>query len=152
MKNGKRITSVLLLTCIVLFCNAARTVDATGNGNWASNQVPIFQATGEVPNKAVMGSIPYVIGVFLILLFLYLMIRFLKNNKREISLQEKMVIKSGADEIAVRGDSLSENDAKEVHLDTELIAVITAAIAAASGKTSDQFVVRTIRRRPMRRN
>ena len=32
--------------------------------------------------------------------------------------------------------------------DTELVAVIAAAIAAAEGTTTDGFVVRSIRRRP----
>jgi hypothetical protein len=32
--------------------------------------------------------------------------------------------------------------------DLELIAVITAAIAAQEGKSADSFVVRSIRRRP----
>lgn len=103
--------------------------------------------TGEILKKAGLNTLLGMGTVFAVLILIALIISlfgfipkiqeaFAKKEKNETEKDEVSVVKMTADD----GQNLSD--------DLELIAVISAAIAAAEGTTTDGFVVRSIKRRP----
>ena len=84
--------------------------------------------------------------VFLVLIFLAFVISLLKYIPM---LQEKFTKKTEKNKTPVKEVPKAEVPVVEEELtdDEELVAVITAAIAAADESVSDGFVVRSIRRR-----
>lgn len=101
--------------------------------------------TGEILKKAGMNTILGMGTVFLVLIFLAFVISLLKYIP---VLQEKFAKKKVKPEEVVKELPKVEPPVEEeLSDDEELVAVITAAIAAADESVSDGFVVRSIRRR-----
>ena len=69
-----------------------------------------------------------------------------RNDSQTQNTESKNQSQDGTNDTA-KVEEISENSTEEAD-DTELIAVISAAIAAAEGTDTDGFIVRSIRRRP----
>lgn len=102
--------------------------------------------TGEKMEKAVMNTIIGMGTVFIVLIFISFIISLLKyvNKIGDKSSKEepKNEAAAGVDNAIAQIVSNEENEAD----DLELVAVITAAIAAAEGTSSNGLVVRSIRK------
>lgn len=105
-------------------------------------------STGEILEKAGLNTVLGMGTVFVVLIFISIVIWLLKfipviERKLRGKKAEPVKAETGNEEL---GQAVSE----EVDLtdDMELIAVISAAVAAAEGTAADGFVVRSIRRRP----
>ena len=103
-------------------------------------------STAEILKKAGLNTILGMGTVFLVLIFLAFVISLLKYIPM---LQEKFTKKTEKNKTPVKEVPKAEVPVVEEELtdDEELVAVITAAIAAADESVSDGFVVRSIRRR-----
>lgn len=103
---------------------------------------------GEIMKKAGLNTLLGMGTVFCVLIFISVLISFFKY----IPMLEEALKKKKNKETAQseKTEQKAEVAAVEEELvdDTELIAVIAAAIAAAEGTSTDGFVVRSIRRRP----
>lgn len=104
--------------------------------------------TGEVMTKAGLNTLLGMGTVFIVLIFISLLISLFKYIpaleaafKNKGKKEEPKKTQAAPAEVAVEPVVEAEDD-------TELVAVIAAAIAAAEGTTTDGFVVRSIRRRP----
>ena len=104
--------------------------------------------TGEILEKAGLNTVLGMGTVFVVLIFISLIIslfRFIPAIENAFKRKPAAEMKKEsvpAKEPAAKEAQVSETD------DTELIAVISAAIAAAEGTSTDGFIVRSIRRRP----
>ena len=104
--------------------------------------------TGEILEKAGLNTVLGMGTVFVVLIFISLVIslfRFIPAIENAFKRKPAAEMKKEsvpAKEPAAKEAQVSETD------DTELIAVISAAIAAAEGTSTDGFIVRSIRRRP----
>lgn len=101
-------------------------------------------STGEILKKAGLNTLLGMGTVFAVLIFISIIISLFKfipsgNKKPAPAAPVKAETVPGVEE------TVEETD------DLELIAVISAAIAAAEGTSTDGFVVRSIRRRPANR-
>lgn len=114
------------------------------NMNVESMDVSAKFSMGEILTKAGLNTLLGMGTVFAVLIFLAFLISLMKY----IPVVMDMFTKKEKD--AVKAESVN-NEAvmaeAEVSDDLELIAVITAAIAAQEGTSTDGFVVRSIRRR-----
>lgn len=99
-------------------------------------------STGEILQKAGLNTLLGMGTVFVVLIFMSFIISLMKylpallnrsSKKEEITVEKEVLIPAAAAE--------PEMD------DTELVAVIAAAIAAYEGTSADGFVVRSIKRR-----
>ena len=127
--------------------DASLTFIFDDNLNLESMTVDAQYSTGEILEKAGLNTLLGMGTVFIVLIFISLIISLfkyipaienaLKKKPKEV---EKEVV-----EAPVVEEVSEEQDMTD---DTELVAVIAAAIAAAEGTTTDGFVVRSIRRRP----
>lgn len=114
--------------------------------NITSMDVSAKYTTGEILKKAGLNTILGMGTVFVVLIFLAFIISLLKyvpvltekRSKKEAVQTESTSVPAAAEE-EEQGETVD---------DLELAAVITAAIAAQTGASSDDFVVRSIRRRP----
>lgn len=105
--------------------------------------VDLIYTTGEKMSKAGLNTIMCILTVFLVLILICLVIYAFRiiyvlerkhtHEKNRATAKERVV-----DQIAQREEQQDE---------LELIAVIAAAIAAATGTSTDDFVVRSIKRR-----
>lgn len=114
------------------------------NMNVESMDVSAIFSMGEILTKAGLNTLLGMGTVFVVLIFLAFLISLMKY----IPVVMDMFTKKEADvvkETAENKDSIVET--VEAEDDLELIAVITAAIAAQEGTSTDGFVVRSIRRR-----
>ena len=101
--------------------------------------VDVQYSMAETLRRAVMNTIMGIAIVFIILIFLSFLIylfRFIPNPEAKKKAQAAAPAPAAPAPVAVQ----------EAADDTELIAVIAAAIAAAEGTTTDGFVVRSIRK------
>ena len=101
--------------------------------------VDVQYSMAETLRRAVMNTIMGIAIVFIVLIFLSFLIylfRFIPNPEA----------KKKAQAAAEAPKPLAAPVVEEPADDTELIAVIAAAIAAAEGTTTDGFVVRSIRK------
>ena len=98
---------------------------------------------GEILTKAGLNTLLGMGTVFAVLIFLAFLISMLKYIPM---LLDKLAKKP--QHIPVEEKTVVETVVAEESDDLELIAVITAAIAAQEGTSTDGFVVRSIRRRP----
>ena len=100
--------------------------------------------TGEKMSKAGLNTLICIVTVFVVLIVICLVIYafriipFLEKKFRK----EKEVPADGAQKAVEQMEKMEEK--KD---DLELVAVIAAAIAAATGTSTDDFVVRSIKRR-----
>ena len=76
---------------------------------------------------------------YIISLFKYIPMLEQKMSKKNIKSEEVLAIEKVTEQI-------EEKEEEELADDTELVAVITAAVCAATGASSDGFVVRSIKR------
>lgn len=103
--------------------------------------------TGEKMAKAGMNTLMGMGTVFLVLIFISLLISCFKFiNNFEKKMKEKNSAAEAAPAPAVVAAPVAE--AEELVDDLELVAVITAAIAAATNSSADGLVVRSIKRAP----
>lgn len=141
-KSGKTLTAAQtvnyetrpIIVTYVLDYNSMQVTDIT---------VDAVYTTGEKMSKAGLNTIMCIATVFAVLVIISLVIycfRFIhmaeekhKNKKESQTVQTSDVAKAAPVE--------------EVQDDLELVAVIAAAIAAATGTSTDGFVVRSIKRR-----
>lgn len=100
--------------------------------------------TGEKMQKAAMNTIIGMGTVFLVLIFISFIISLLKYvNKIGAKKEPEQKPSEGVENAISQIVEAEESDEDEL----ELIAVITAAIAASEGTSSDGLVVRSIKRR-----
>lgn len=112
--------------------------------NMESMDVSAKFSIGEILTKAGLNTLLGMGTVFAVLIFLAFLISLMKYIPafiEKLSKKEKADVQE-AKPVVVETPVVEEAD------DLELIAVITAAIAAQEGTSTDGFVVRSIRRRP----
>ena len=109
-----------------------------------SMDVSAKYSTGEILTKAGLNTVLGMGTVFAVLIFLAFLISLMKYIP---VIQEKFSKKEKAQVQEVKPAAVETVVVEETD-DLELIAVITAAIAAQEGTSTDGFVVRSIRRRP----
>lgn len=103
--------------------------------------------TGEILKKAGLNTLLGMGTVFVVLIFMSFVISLLKYIPAFVDGTSRKK-KSASEASAEAVPEAPEATAAEEELDdTELIAVIAAAIAAAEGTSTDGFVVRSIKRR-----
>lgn len=106
---------------------------------------------GEVLEKAGLNTVLGMGTVFIVLIFISLIISLFKyipaledalknRGKKPEKEQETVVVEADTNTASAQAEDVTD--------DTELVAVIAAAIAAYEGTSTDGFVVRSIRRRP----
>lgn len=108
--------------------------------------VDLVYTTGEKMSKAGLNTIMCIAIVFAVLIVISLVISAFKLIHLA---QEKSEKAANASVPEKAGDSFVEqiSEREKSQNDTELIAVIAAAVAAFTGTSTDDFVVRSIRRR-----
>ena len=114
------------------------------NMNVESMDVSAIFSMGEILTKAGLNTLLGMGTVFVVLIFLAFLISLMKYIPVVMDMftkKEKDVVKAES----VNNEAVMAET--EVSDDLELIAVITAAIAAQEGTSTDGFVVRSIRRR-----
>lgn len=107
---------------------------------------PIY-SKGEILEKAGLNTVLGMGTVFVVLIFISLIIscfNFIPKIQAKFAKKE-VVAEVKADEVKAAAPAAAEEAAEED--DLELVAVITAAIAASQGTSSDGFVVRSIKKR-----
>ena len=115
-------------------------------GNMESMDVSAHYSTGEILEKAGLNTVLGMGTVFVVLIFISFIISLFKyisvfeNRKKE---QKEDTASVGVDNAIAQ---IVSNEEENVEDDLELIAVITAAIAASEGTSTDGLVVRSIRK------
>lgn len=148
-KSGKTTTAELILNfdkrnviLSVVYKNHDMSVEAT--------TVDVVYTTGEKMTKAALNTVLGMGTVFVMLIVIYLVIslfrfmpaleaKFAKSGDKDTKKKETArpaAVPAGTT-AAVRNQTS----------DTQLVAVIAAAIAASTGQSTDDFVVRSIKRR-----
>lgn len=106
-------------------------------------------STGEKMTKAAMNTLMGMGTVFLVLIFISLLIGGFKYIRK---FEDSMKAREAAKAPAVPAPPVTETAAPAVEEDLtddlELVAVITAAVAASAGSSADGLVVRSIKRAP----
>ena len=118
----------------------------TRNLNPVSISISPEYTTPEKLAKAAMNTVLGMGTVFIVLIFISLLIGCFKF----IHVFEQKLKAKDATHVPVKADAAPAADTVDEELtdDLELVAVITAAIAAATGSSSDGLVVRSVRRAP----
>ena len=111
------------------------------NGPTAVNIEPVY-SLGETMGKAGLNTI---MGILIVFAMLVLMSGVIKLFEIIPKLQKKAKAKDEADAVPVAAKPVVT--AKNETDDLQLVAVIAAAIAAATGASTDSFVVRSIKKR-----
>lgn len=107
---------------------------------------PVY-SLGEKMQKAGLNTLISISIVFIVLIVISLLIScfkifpYLEAKKKEKAAREKTT--DDKPEVAIQAESVQQ----QLTDDTELVAVIAAAIAAYEGTSTSDFVVRSIRRR-----
>ncbi len=115
------------------------------NSYMESMDVSAKYNVGEILTKAGLNTVLGMGVVFAVLIFLAFLIAGLKYIPVLLKLFEKKEETVAVEETPV---AAATEPVEELSDDLELVAVITAAIAAQEGTSTDGFVVRSIRRRP----
>ena len=115
------------------------------NLNSTSISLDIYKTLGEKVIRALLNTVMGMTIVFVVLIFISLIIGFLKYVPKMLERNQK------TPEMAVNNTPVAEStveEEEELVDDTELVAVITAAIMASMGDEApaDGLVVRSIRR------
>ena len=100
--------------------------------------------TGEILEKAGLNTILGMGTVFIVLIFISLLISLFKFIPAIEKAFKKKNVEQGKENVIGEDTVIAEASQTD---DLELVAVISAAIAAAEGTTTDRFVVRSIKRR-----
>ena len=114
------------------------------NMNVESMDVSAIFSMGEILAKAGLNTLLGMGTVFAVLIFLAFLISLMQYIPVLMELFEK---KNKKMEVQDTVETEAVVEAAEMSDDLELVAVITAAIAAQEGTSTDGFVVRSIRRR-----
>lgn len=114
--------------------------------NLESMDVSAKYTTGEILKKAGLNTVLGMGTVFVVLIFLAFLISLIKY----IPMLVDKFTKKNEKPVQTAVPKVEEPVKEETECvdDLELVAVITAAIAAQEGTSTDGFVVRSIRRRP----
>ena len=105
--------------------------------------------TGENMSRAAMNTLMGMGTVFLVLIFISLIIGCFKYiNAFENKMKADKAASAPAPAASVPAPAAVAVPEEDLADDLELVAVITAAIAAATGSSADGLVVRSIRRAP----
>ena len=115
--------------------------------NMESMDVSAKFSVGEILTKAGLNTLLGMGTVFAVLIFLAFLISLMKYIPAFLDKLSKKD-KAPAQEVKAVAAPVAAAPVAEETDDLELIAVITAAIAAQEGTSTDGFVVRSIRRRP----
>ena len=99
---------------------------------------------GEKMTNAALNTLMGMGTVFTVLILISLIIYCFRYVN---AAEQKMKVKSVPAEVPEAAPALQQEEAVEVQDDLELVAVIAAAIAASTGTSADDFVVRSIKRR-----
>ena len=110
----------------------------------------------EILTKAGLNTVLGMGTVFAVLIFLAFLISLMKYIPNLLELLKDSgkedvfddIDDAGAEDEDIELENVAVADVSQASDDLELVAVITAAIAAQRGTSSDGFVVRSIRRRP----
>lgn len=113
--------------------------------NMESMDVSAKYTTGEILEKAGLNTVLGMGTVFVVLIFLAFLISLIQYIPGFV---EKFTKKNAVQSVPAPEAEQTVEETVEVTDDLELVAVITAAIAAQEGTSTDGFVVRSIRRRP----
>lgn len=102
---------------------------------------------GEKMQNALFNSIIGICSVFLVLMlisFIIYLFKFIPELQEKFTKKDKKV----EENVAIKPDvqNLINEEKEELADDMELVAVITAAICASTGASSDSFVVRSIKK------
>lgn len=119
------------------------------NSNLESMDVSAKITLGEILKKAALNTVLGMGVVFSVLIFLAFLISLIKYIPEILGMVKSARKQKEAPQTAQQ-PAIEENRAETIETgnDLELVAVITAAIAAQEGTQTDSFVVRSIRRRP----
>lgn len=108
---------------------------------------------GEILVKALINTLLGMGTVFLVLIFIAFLISLLpkltgmiESIGKKKTKQEAAAVNKPAASAAVSVPAAAQESEEELVDDLELVAVITAAIAASEGVSADGFVVRSIKR------
>ncbi len=143
-KSGKTVTATLSLDytgrdCQIVYVFNANTMDLTGLN------AQLVYSLGETMEKAALNTVMGILIVFAILILISLIIyAFRLIPKFEAMFKKKTEESTSATSPIGSLDKVSGENLAD---DLELVAVITAAIAASTGAATDSFVVRSIKRR-----
>ena len=114
-----------------------------------SMDVSVNMETGEILQKAGLYTVLGMGTVFSVLILIAFIISLFKFIPAIQAAFTKKPAETEAVQVPVQAAPAEAPAAEEAAADdTELIAVISAAIAAAEGASTDGFIVRSIRRRP----
>lgn len=130
-----------------LVCDYDALISGDGYSGLAIESASVTRETslGDTMAKAGMNTLMGMGLVFIILIaislviYCFRLVPYLENKKKQAQ-QDMIAAPAGAAPVAVK-------PAENLTDDLELVAVISAAIAAATGSSADGFVVRSIKRR-----
>lgn len=137
-----------LLTTVVAFDVHSATLNLIFNddGVVTTGSIDPIYSFGEILQKAGLNTIIGMGTVFVILIFISLVIALLPKLTGMIENFGKKKEAPAAVPAAPKAEPAAPAEVEELSDDLELVAVISAAIAAYTGTSSDGFVVRSIRR------
>lgn len=136
------------LTTVVAFDVHSATLNLIFNddGVVTTGSIDPIYSFGEILQKAGLNTIIGMGTVFVILIFISLVIALLPKLTGMIENFGKKKEAPAAVPAAPKAAPAAPAEVEELSDDLELVAVISAAIAAYTGTSSDGFVVRSIRR------
>ena len=137
-----------LLTTVVAFDVHSATLNLIFNddGVVTTGSIDPIYSFGEILQKAGLNTIIGMGTVFVILVFISLVIALLPKLTGMIENFGKKKEAPAAEPAVPKAAPAAPVEVEELADDLELVAVISAAIAAYTGTSSDGFVVRSIRR------
>jgi len=132
---------------------ARRNVQAGDDMNMLSN-LSCWAVTGAEVKTALLNTVIGMGTVFIVLILISFIISLLKYIPKLLGSDQKNKTKSEAPVAAAKEETVVYEDEDDLVDDTELVAVITAAIMASMGDEApaDGLVVRSIRRANRRKN
>lgn len=141
-REGKQLSAILTAQ----FAKREGTLTITYNEDLqpTSITVDVNYSMGERMGKAALNTLMGMGTVFVILILISLLISLFKYINK---LEAKMNKKPAVQEVPVPAAPVLAEPVEELADDYELVAVISAAIAASEGTSADGFVVRSIKKR-----
>lgn len=146
-KAGKTISAVETISFEKRDVTLTYVISAVSSEVTAIN-VQIVYSKSEIMAKAGLNTIMAMAIVFVVLILIaviiycFNIIPYLTNKMKEAAEQKNKSIEAEVNQTEI--ETVISNDETD---DLELVAVITAAIAASTGASTDDFVVRSIKRR-----
>ena len=113
----------------------------------------VLETLGQKLDDAGLNSLVYIAVVFCVLIFISLVIslfQFIPKAEKKIAMKKEAKKKERMAGPEAVDNTVSQLEAREEELELsdelELVAVISAAIAASTGTSTDGFVVRSIKK------